>query len=125
MIHHLVLHKWYSKTNPDKPMIGIPENDVNYWLEANEDIQIRCEWEIMTISVEDLQARILFKHTITAKDGTKITLVNFAWEKDGTEAEKKRQKINDKKKATMMKAYELSNKLHQQDPEAWYKKYVL
>lgn len=124
MIKHLVLHKWYPKTT-NKAMVGIPEDDVNAWVEANEDVQIRCEWEEMTIPAEELIKRIAFKHTVTAKDGTKVVLVNFEWEKDGTKAEKARQKRKDKKKATMLKAYELSNKLRAQDPDAWYKKHVL
>jgi len=92
MIKYLILHKWYSKTSPAKAMVGVPESDVNDWLGANDDVEIRCEWEVMTIPAKDLKERILFKHTITLKSGAKSTLVNFAWEKDGADAEKRKQK---------------------------------
>jgi len=130
MIKVLSLHKWYAKDKPDAPMVGFNEFKVEEWIEANQDVEIRCEWERMTLLAGEIKSRILFtgtKYYTDKKTGKQYRLVNFAWKKDkvGSDPVKQRQARKDKKKATMLKAYELSNKLHAQDPEAWYKKYVL
>ena len=126
----LVLNKWIpDDKNPGFAMVAFRDIELKRAKEKDcEFIEVRTNFETMTLPLEGIDKKVKSSRPVTDKaTGTMQTLLYFIWKKDivGDDPVKKKEAAKARKKATMMKAYELSNKLHEQDPEAWYKKYVL
>ena len=129
MINILVLNKWRpEKDNPNFAMVAIRDKYIKEAEEKNEDIQIKCEWETMTIPVEEARKRIRFSRPVADKaTGLLQLLAYFIWNKDpaprSKEAIKQAAKI--RKKAKKQKILDEAAALYAKDPDAWRRKYTV
>ncbi len=108
MIKIYIRNKW-------KGMVALRDNDIDKAKEAGEDIELRCEWETMTVPLVEIDKRIKFiKGPFKDKfNGETYNLVYFWWTKDkiGNDPGKKRQETKDKKKRAISKAWEATHNL--------------
>ena len=118
----IVNHKWNG-------MAHLPDRYIKRAKLEAMPLEIHCEGEIMTIPLEDLDKLVKFSKG-PFKDNygrTPYMVLYYWWKKDkvGKDPIKRKKALKEKKKYTTVKAYELSNKLHEQDPDEWFRKYVL